>query len=94
MFVVFLRFSSNKAQAAQHMPAHNAWVQRGFDEGVFLVVGSLQPNEGGAIIAHGLARSALDARLQEDPFVQHGVVSAEVFEVKPTRIDPRLGTQR
>jgi hypothetical protein len=48
----------------------------------------------GAILAQGLTRSALDARLQDDPFVQRGVVSAEVFEASPTRVDPRLTSIR
>ncbi len=32
------------------MDGHNEWIKRGFDEGVFLMVGSLQPNLGGAIV--------------------------------------------
>jgi hypothetical protein len=49
MFVVLLRFSGNKDQAAQYMESHNAWITRGFDDGVFLLTGNLQPRLGGAI---------------------------------------------
>ena len=41
MFMVLLKFSENKAQASQFMEAHNAWIKQGFDDGVFLLVGSL-----------------------------------------------------
>ncbi len=49
MFVVQLRFSGKKAQAGQFMEAHKAWIKRGFDDGVFLLAGSLLPNLGGSI---------------------------------------------
>ena len=43
MFVVLLRFSANKAKAPELMDAYNAWINRGIEDGVFRVVGSLQP---------------------------------------------------
>jgi uncharacterized protein YciI len=72
------------------MPAHNEWIKRGFEEGVFLVVGSLQPQLGGAVVAHNATRAELEARVQEDPFVLHDVVQAEVLEISPSKADPRL----
>jgi len=90
LFIVLLRFSANKAQAPQFMEGHKAWIQRGMDEGVFLVVGSLQPNAGGAILAHKTSLSELEARVNEDPFVEANVVSAEILEITPARTDERL----
>jgi uncharacterized protein YciI len=90
VFVVLLRFSENKAQARQFMEGHNAWIQRGIEDGVFLVVGSLQPNAGGAILASGTSLQELHVRVNEDPFVQENVVSAEIFEITPARTDERL----
>lgn len=90
MFVVVLKFSANKAQAGQHMDAHNAWLKRGFDDGVFLVAGSLKPSAGGAIIAHAVARDDLEARVNDDPFVAENVVSAEILEISPAKTDDRL----
>src|SRR2546427_12966885 len=51
MFIVLLKFSDNKASASQFMEGHNAWLKRGFDNGVFLLAGSLQPKRGGGILA-------------------------------------------
>lgn len=51
MFVVTLRFA-DKTKAPLFMDGHNAWIKRGFDDGVFLLTGSLQPSAGGAILAH------------------------------------------
>ena len=47
MFVVLLKFSDNKGKASQLMEGHKEWIKRNFDDGVFLLVGSLQPNLGG-----------------------------------------------
>ena len=91
MFIVFLKFGSNKGNASQFMSGHNEWIQRGFDDGVFLLVGSLRPNGGGAILARSSSLSELQDGVNADPFVVENVVNAEIFEVAPTKLDERLG---
>lgn len=90
MFVVLLKFAGNKARAGELMAAHNAWIKRGFDEGVFLLVGSLRPNLGGSVFARGTTLAELEARVAADPFVAEGVVSAEILEIAPSKVDERL----
>lgn len=89
MFIVTLRFA-DKARAPAHMDDHNAWLRRGFDDGVFLLSGSLQPSAGGVILAYGLSRAELDQRVASDPFVAEKVVTAGITEVTPGRTDTRL----
>ena len=90
MYFVLLKFSSNKSQSGQFLEAHNAWIKRGFADGVFLLVGSLRPNLGGGILAHNTSLSDLQARVNDDPFVAQDVVSAEILEIAPARTDARL----
>jgi uncharacterized protein YciI len=90
MFIILLRFSGNRDQASRLMDGHNDWIRRGFAEGVFLVVGRLQPNLGGMILAHDTTLPELQDRVSADPFVAEGVVSAEILEVTPSRVDERL----
>jgi uncharacterized protein YciI len=90
MFVVLLKFSSNKAQASQFMEGHNQWIKRGFDDGVFLLVGGLQPNSGGGIVAHNTSLADLQNRVSDDPFVAENVVRAEILEITPSKTDERL----
>ena len=90
MFVVLLKFSGNKGQAGQFMEGHKEWLKRGFDEGVFLLAGSLQPNSGGGILAHNTSLPDLQNRVKTDPFVEKDVVSAEILEIAPSRADERL----
>lgn len=90
MFIVLLRFSANKSRAGALMDGHKAWIERGFDDGVFLVLGNLQPGLGGGIVAHGLSRAELEDRVNDDPFVAENVVVAEILEIDPSRTDDRL----
>jgi uncharacterized protein YciI len=90
MFIVLLRFSGNRGQAGRFVEGHKDWLKRGFADGVFLLAGGLQPEAGGAVLAHGTTRADLERRVAEDPFVAEDVVSAEILELAPARADDRL----
>jgi len=90
MFVILLRFSENKSKAGEYMEGHNEWIQQGFRDGVFLLVGSLQPNLGGSVIAHNESLSELQERVNNDPFVAENIVRAEILEIEPKKSDDRL----
>ncbi len=90
MFIVLLKFSDNKGNAGQFMEGHNEWIKRGFDDGVFLLAGSLQPKLGGGIVAHNTSLPDLESRVNSDPFVAENVVKAEILEITPAKADTRL----
>lgn len=90
MFIVLLKFSDNKSKAGQFMEGHKEWVKRGFDDGVFLLSGSLQPGLGGGVLAHNTSLPDLQGRVNDDPFVAENVVSAEILEIAPSNADARL----
>lgn len=90
MFIVLLKFSDNREQAGQYMDGHNEWLKRGFDDGVFILAGSLQPSLGGGIVVHNTTQEDLMSRVNEDPFVRENVVTAEILEISPAKADERL----
>ena len=90
MFIILLRFSSRKSDAPKFMDAHKQWLKRGFGEGVFLLAGSLEPGQGGGILAHGGSLEEIQTRVNEDPFVAEQVVTAEIIELDPGMADARL----
>jgi len=90
MFIITLKFSSNKAQASEFMEGHNQWIEQGINDGVFLLAGSLQPNLGGGLMAHNTSLSELQTRVNNDPFVAERIVSAEIIEITPSKTDKRL----
>jgi uncharacterized protein YciI len=90
MFIILLKFSANKGRASAFMDGHNEWIRRGFDDGVFLLTGSIQPKLGGGVLAHGTTLAELQERVNDDPFVSEDVVTAEIIEIAPGRTDERL----
>lgn len=89
MFIVYLKFA-DKSRAPELMAGHNAWLQDGFERGLLLLSGSLQPNLGGCLFVCCEGRDTVEAFVAEDPFVTEGVVTAEIAEVAPKRTDERL----
>lgn len=90
MFIILLKFSASKAQAPQFMEGHKAWLKQGFADGVFLLAGSLPHGLGGGLLALGASLEDVRQRVNEDPFVIHAVVTAEIIELEPGMADERL----
>lgn len=90
MFIVLLKFSDNKDKASEYMDGHNEWLKHGFDDGIFLVAGSLHTNLGGGIVAHNATLEEMRNRVNEDPFVVNKVVKPVIHEITPAKADERL----
>lgn len=90
MYIILLEFGAARDQAQSLMSDHQAWIERGFADGVFLLVGSLRPKLGGVILARGPSLDVLQRRVNDDPFVKQGVVQARILDVDASRLDPRL----
>jgi uncharacterized protein YciI len=90
MFIVLLKFSENRPKASEFMQAHNEWIKQGLDDGVFLLVGSLQAGAGGAVLAHQTSLQDLQVRVDQDPFVIQDVVKPEILEISASKADERL----
>ena len=90
MYIVTLTLTENKSKAPDFMAAHNDWIAQGFSDGVFLLVGSLKPQGGGAILAASADMASLEHRVAQDPFVREGIAVPQIQEVAPGRTDPRL----
>jgi len=89
MHIILLRFGENASSAPRLMADHNAWIGRGFADGVFQCVGSLEVG-GGFILASDTASDAIQRRVDEDPFVAEGVVTAEIHAVDVKHAVPAL----
>jgi uncharacterized protein YciI len=90
LFIVLLRLSANRGAAREHARGHRDWLSRGVADGVFLFAGTLEPARGGVILATGVSRADLDARVSADPFVREDVVRPEILEVTPSQAQERL----
>lgn len=90
MYIITLNLTEQKSKAPEFMAAHNDWIARGFEDGVFLLVGSLKPQGGGAILTNGADLASLQQRVSEDPFVREGIAEPHIQELAPGRTDARL----
>ena len=86
MYIVFLRFGPQRAEAGQWAAAHMAWIERGIASGALLLAGSLDNGQGGLVLAAGMPRSELDLLIEADPFVAHGIVVPDAHAVAPSRM--------
>lgn len=90
MHVILLRFAENKAAASDFLEAHNTWIAKGFADDVFKLVGSLKSG-GGLILANDESEADIRGRVGVDPFVEQGIVSAEIQTVDVKRTNAQLG---
>lgn len=86
MHIVLLKFGPNRSQAAQWMAGHKEWIEKGINDGVFLLAGSLENSQGGALLAVKLSKAEVTALVEEDPFVKHQVAEPEIVSIAPSRM--------
>ncbi|MFI5909116.1 YciI family protein [Dactylosporangium sp. NPDC051541] len=86
MFVITLRYTAEIDKIDDALQAHTEWVDGQYDDGVFVASGAMIPREGGVILAAGLPRSELEARLALDPFQQKGLAEYQIVEFAPRRV--------
>lgn len=84
MFILDLTYIKPIAEADAHMEPHMAWVQEGYDQGLFLASGRKNPRTGGVILASG-NREAIEAYCAADPFTIHGIADYRITEMAVTR---------
>lgn len=84
MFILSLTYVKPQEEADRLMEAHMAWVQQGYDSGIFLASGRKVPRTGGVILASG-ARADIEAFVADDPFAFHRVADYDITEVALTR---------
>jgi len=85
MFVIELTYKADLSRIDARMRAHVAFLKKYYDAGNFLISGRQIPRTGGIIIAVGESRERIEAVMQEDPFVKHGLADARVIEFRASQ---------
>ncbi len=78
--VITLSYVAPIEDVDAQMAAHVAWLERGFDEGLFLLAGRQVPRTGGIVLCRG-RKAEVEALVASDPFVTSGVATATVTEM-------------
>ncbi len=87
MYVVSLTYRVPQDIVDFHNDAHIAWLQKAFDDGVFIAAGRKVPRTGGMLLSRS-DRPTLDECLQQDPFYTNGVADFDVVEFHAARVAP------
>ncbi|AJT43033.1 YciI family protein [Psychromicrobium lacuslunae] len=90
MFVISLNYLVELERVDRAIPAHTAWLEENFADGVFLASGRKIPRTGGIILAAGVDRKELDRRLAADPFQTAGIAEYSVTEFEPSKFKTGL----
>ncbi|GGM65485.1 YciI family protein [Dactylosporangium sucinum] len=90
MFVITLSYVADLDRIDEAMDDHREWVDGQFEDGVFVASGAMVPRTGGVILAAGLERPELEARLALDPFQQKGLAEYTIVEFAPRKVVPGL----
>lgn len=93
MFILSLTYVKPQEEADRLMEPHMAWVNEGYDTGLFLASGRKVPRTGGVILARG-ERADIEAFVASDPFAVHRVADYAITEVALTRTADGLDTLR
>jgi uncharacterized protein YciI len=85
MFAIILTYTVDLTEVDAARPAHLAWLDQQFADGVFIAAGPQVPRTGGLIIAGNLDRARLQELLDQDPYHTTGVATYNVIEFNPVR---------
>jgi uncharacterized protein YciI len=67
---------------------HRAWLQKGYDRGLFLCSGPQDPPVGGFLVARANTRQDLETLFEEEPFNRAGLASFTFKEFQPVKRQP------
>ena len=67
---------------------HRAWLQKGYDRGLFLCSGPKDPPTGGYLVARAESRQALEALFAEEPFNAERLATFTFTEFQPVKRQP------
>ncbi|USS92937.1 YciI family protein [Fructilactobacillus ixorae] len=90
MFIIELTYQKPLAEVDQQLAAHNAYLDRNYAAGNFLLSGRKEPRDGGLILATVASRTELEAIYHQDPFYQHQLAQYRIVEFHPSKATSSL----
>lgn len=85
MFLLLSRYVKPVEEIDRVLPEHRAFLDRYYENGLFVVSGPQEPRSGGVILTRDATRDEIEAALAEDPFVREGVSAYEILEFRVTK---------
>ncbi len=87
-FLVEARYAAPLEQVRAAYPRHRAWLQEGYDRGLFLCSGPKEPPTGGYLVARAVSAEALQAMFEDEPLNKEGLATFSFTEFQPVKRQP------
>ncbi len=84
MYLILLQYIRPLAAIDHYMEAHNAFLEKQFQEGHFLLAGRRKPRTGGIILCKASTRKEVEAIFAEDPFDKYQLAVYDIIEFEPS----------
>ena|SRR5579859_2685955 len=84
-FIVEATYTAPFERIKETIPRHRAFLQRGYDAGLFLCSGPQDPPVGGFLVARAPSLEALKAMFAEEPFNIEELASYTFKEFQPVK---------
>ncbi len=85
MFIVSLQYTQPLEVVESQLQAHRSFLDRFYQQGVFIASGRKVPRNGGVILAKGVTRAELEKILDQDPFRAQGGADYRITEFTANR---------
>jgi len=90
MFAIILSYKKPLEEVEKVTPAHRAYLDEFYAQGVFVISGRQTNQRGGVIMAKAESREALEKVLALDPFQIEGVADYTIYEFTANKALPAL----
>ena len=88
MFLIDINYIVPLEEVDKQMEGHKQYLQKYFDQKIFIVAGRKVPRTGGLILALADSKEAVEKIITEDPY--HKVADITVTEFSTPRFHPAL----
>jgi uncharacterized protein YciI len=89
-FLVEITYTAPLTAIDAAVSAHRAFLQGGYDHGLLLMSGPMNPRSGGVVIARGESVEAIKAFFHNDPYQRQGLASYRIVEFTPVKHQPQI----
>lgn len=89
MVVIELIYKKPISVVEMYLEQHRAYLDKYYEQGIFIASGPQQPRIGGLILAN-INKEKLNPILEEDPFYQYDVAEFRITEFIPNKLNQKL----
>ena len=89
MVIIEVTYIKPLSEADKFLEAHVQFLERYYEQGIFIASGRKVPRDGGVILALTDKASAAEI-IKDDPFHQQDIAEYHLIEFEPSKHDPRL----